>query len=317
MGGYQHQPSDMMRGLIFKGIFRSMLNNVTLPILPELSTIDFTCTSEVRELIRERFHNLFSQQDDAYIDLYMDTTDDLFAGRNPEFQAMDTAYHDITHTLQATLCVVELLHNRHFTNDTPRIDAGDFKRTLIAALFHDMGYLKRVGDNEGSGAKFTHVHEQRSCDIARAHLLRQGWSTSDTEFVENLISATGPSTDVTKVEFRSDIERLLGQAVCTADYVGQMSDPNYPDKLPVLFEEFKESYRCQQLPKSEWPFASYEELLKSTPNFWSIFVQKKLAVECDGLSRYLKHPVSGRNPYLESIERNLVTINQRIEKFGE
>ena len=292
-----------------------MLNNVTFPILPELSTIDFTCTSEVRELIRERFHNLFGQQDDAYIDVYMDRTEDLFAGHNPEFQAMDTAYHDITHTLQSTLCVVELLHNRHFTDAMPRIGAGDFKRAVVAALFHDMGYLKRVGDNEGSGAKFTHVHEQRSCDIARAYLLQQGWSTDHTEFVENLISATGPSADVTKVGFRSDIERLLGQAVCTADYVGQMSDPNYPDKLPVLFEEFKESFRYQQIPKSKWPFASYEELLKSTPNFWAIFVQKKLAVECDGLSRYFKHPVSGRNPHLESIERNLATIKQRIANF--
>ena len=294
-----------------------MLNNVTLPILPELSTIDFSCTSEVRELIKDRFQNLFGQQDEEYFDVYMDGIEDMFTGHHPEFQAMDTAYHDISHTLQATLCVVELLHNRHFTDAMPKISEGDFKRAVVAALFHDMGYLKRVGDNEGSGAKYTHIHEKRSCEIARAYLLQHGWSTDHTKFVENLISATGPSADLTKLEFRSDIERLLGQAVCTADYVGQMSDPNYPDKLPVLFKEFEESYRYQQIPKSEWPFTSYEELLKSTPNFWTIFVQKKFEVECDGLVRYFKHPVSGRNSHLESIERNLTTIKQRIKELAE
>ena len=130
-------------------------------------------------------------------------------------------------------------------------------------------------------------------------------------------TATGPTADVTQVGFRSDVERLLGQAVCTADYIGQMSDPHYPDKLVVLFEEFKESYQYQQIPESEWPFASYTELLKSTPNFWGIFVQNKLAVECEGISKYLEHPVTRRNPHFESIERNLATIEQKILRSVE
>jgi hypothetical protein len=46
----------------------------------------------------------FGSQDDGYIDEYMGITEDLFAGRYPDYLAIDTAYHDITHTLQATLC---------------------------------------------------------------------------------------------------------------------------------------------------------------------------------------------------------------------
>ncbi len=293
-----------------------MLNNVNFPALSDLSTIDFSCASEVRNLTKERCQHLFGPQDDGYIDEYMTVTEDLFAGRQPEYQAMDTAYHDITHTLQATLCLVELLHNRHFSEATPKIGAGDFKCALVAVLFHDVGYLKLVGDIEGSGAKYTHLHEKRSCSIAREFLLQQGWSSDNIQFVENLISATGPSADVTKVEFRSDIERVLGQAVCTADYIGQMSDPHYPDKLVVLFDEFKESYQYQQIPESEWPFTSYKELLKSTPDFWGIFVQNKLSVECEGLSQYLEHPLTGKNPYVESIERNLTTIEERIVRIA-
>ena len=294
-----------------------MPNNVPYPLLPELSAIDFSRASDVRNLTRERWHHLYGLQDDGFIDQYMGATEDLFAGRQPEYQAIDTAYHDITHTLQATLCLVELLHNRHIAEATPRISAEDFKRALIAVLFHDIGYLKTTSDTEGSGAKYTHLHEQRSCSFARAFLLQRGWPADDIQFVENLISATGPSADVTRVGFCSETERVLGQAVCTADYIGQMSDPDYPNKLSVLFGEFKESYQYQQIPEAEWPFESYEALLQSTPNFWGTFVQHKLAVECAGISKYLEHPVTGKNPYTESIGRNLATIEQRIARLEE
>jgi hypothetical protein len=289
-----------------------MRDSVKFPVLPELSAIDFSSAAGVRELVRERFQHLFGPADDGYIDEYMEAIEGLFAGDFPEYQPIDTAYHDITHTLQATLCLVELLHRRHFTNATPVVEAGDFKRAVIATLFHDLGYLKAVGDNEGTGAKYTHVHEQRSCRLVRAFLEQRCWSEDDIVFVENLISATGPLANLTKIPFRSAIERLLGQAVCTADYVGQMSDPQYPDKLEVLFHEFEESYRYQGIPKAKWPFADYESLLRSTPNFWNKFVQYKMNVECGGLWQYLRHPVTGENPYIDSIHRNLDIIDQRI-----
>jgi hypothetical protein len=210
------------------------------------------------------------------------------------------------------LCLVELLHRRHFTNATPDLAAHDFRRAVIATLFHDLGYLKAVGDNEGTGAKYTHVHEQRSCRLARKFLAERGWPEDDLVFVENLISATGPVADLAKIPFRSEVEQLLGRAVCTADYMGQMSDPQYPDKLEVLFHEFEESYLYKGIPKSEWPFADYETLLRSTPNFWNKFVQYKMNVECSGLWECLKHPFNGENSYLDAVHRNLEIINQRI-----
>lgn len=294
----------------------AMRTRVTFPVLPELSAIDFSSAAEVRTLVKERRYFMFGAEDDRYIDDFLDTIEGLFAGRYPEFQAMDTAYHDISHTMQATLCMVQLLSNRFTGDESPRISAEDFKRALVAILFHDIGYLKKTGDNEGSGAKYTHLHEKRSCDFVRPFLLKWGWQKDDFLFIENLISSTGPTADLTKIEFRSDIERLLGQAVCTADYVGQMSDPGYPDKLPVLFTEFRESYQYQQIPESDWPFSSYEVMLKGTPGFWSNFVQHKLQVECGGISRYLAYPFNGVDPYMESIERNLATIEQRISDLG-
>ena len=290
---------------------------IGFPVLPELSAIDFSSTTDVRTLIIERLHHLSGPLDDDYIGEYMDAIEDLFAGRHPGYQAMDTAYHDITHTLQATLCLVELLHLRHFSEATPRLDADDFRRALIAVLFHDIGYLKTAGDTQGSGAKYTHLHEQRSCDFARTFLAQRGWTSEDISFVEHLISCTGPRADIAHIEFHSEIERILGQAVCTADYIGQMSDPQYPFRLNTLFKEFVESYQYQQIPQEEWPFTSYEALLRSTPAFWDTFVQHKLDVECAGLWTHLEHPVTGKNPYLESIEQNLATIRGQIAALEE
>ena len=290
----------------------NMRDAVKFPVLPELSVIDFSSIADVRALTRERCEHLFGPQDDSYIDEFMEAIADLFTGRLPQYQAMDTAYHDISHTMQATLCLVELLHHRHIAEEAPTIDADDFKRAVVAMLFHDIGYLKAVGDGEGTGAKYTHVHEQRSCRLARSFLAGRGWSSNDIVFVENLISATGPTADLAKIPFRSDIERLLGQAVCTADYIGQMSDPQYPDKLAVLYREFEESSRYQNIPRSKWPFTSHEALLRSTPDFWASFVQRKMTVECGGVWKFLEHPVSGENPYMESIQQNLAAIEQRI-----
>lgn len=289
-----------------------MRDTVEFPRLPVLSEIDFSNTAEVRRLVKERHEHLYGSSDDGRIDAYMDSVDGLFNGDYPEYQAMDTAYHDITHTLQATLCLVELIYHWHISGAAPQLSAHDFNRALVAILFHDIGYLKKTGDCEGSGAKYTHLHEQRSCEFARALLEKRGWPTEDIKFVENLISATGPRVDVTTIAFRSDIERLLGQAVCTADYIGQISDPHYPDRLKSLFGEFVESYHYQRIPREDWPFKSYETLLRGTPAFWDKFVRPKLDNECGGLWRYLEHPVTGDDPYMASVERNLATIRQRI-----
>lgn len=289
-----------------------MLDSVkSIPVL-ELSKIDFSTTNETCHLVLERHEWLFGAAGDEYVLEFMNLVEDLFSGRHPEYQAMDTAYHDISHTLQATLCLTELLRCRHEHHALPPVTANDFRRALVAVLFHDIGFLKKVGDTDGSGAKYTHLHEQRSCDFVRAFLDERGWPEDDIKFVENLISSTGPRVNVNEVQFRSEIERLLGQAVCTADYIGQMSDPRYPDRLEPLFAEFAESYRYQGIPPEAWPFKSYDTLLRGTPGFWETFVKHKLNHECAGLWRLFEDPVTGHNPYITSLERNIAVIQERI-----
>jgi hypothetical protein len=255
---------------------------------------------------------MFPGADNLYIDEFFSAVSDMFAGNYDGFQPMDTAYHDIEHTMQATLCLVTLLFNRQLANANPQIEHKAFSKALIAILLHDIGYLKEVGDNEGTGAKYTHVHEKRSCRHARAYLSGRGWQEADIKSVENLISCTGPLSDITKIKFQSGVERMLGQSVCTADFIGQMSDPRYVDKLVVLYQEFVESYRYQKIPEEKWPFTSYEDLLRKTPDFWEKFVHRKMQVECDGVWRYFEHPGTSHNVYISSVLQNIRVIQDKI-----
>lgn len=88
--------------------------------------------------------------------------------------------------------------------------------------------------------------------------------------------------------------------VCTADFLGQMSDPNYLKKLPALYREFEEAYETRGLPHELRPFSSYEDLRAKTPSFWRHFVLPKLTCECREAYRYLMLPGIG-NPYLDAV----------------
>ena len=41
-----------------------------------------------------------------------------------------------------------------------------FEFGMLAILMHDTGYLKKRGDNEGTGAKYTLTHVDRSIQFA-------------------------------------------------------------------------------------------------------------------------------------------------------
>jgi len=121
-----------------------------------------------------------------------------------------------------------------------------------------------------------------------------------------MISCTGPQAVIEEVPFRDGAEKVLGQMLCTADYLGQMSDPGYIDKLPSLFKEFEESDAYRGIPLDQRYFRSANELLRRTPAFWTNQVLPRLNHACEGLYQYLADPYpEGGNPYLEAIERNM------------
>ena len=272
------------------------------------------------EEIARLHHSLFPEADGSYILRLLSEIEGMFKGQFLNFQPMDTAYHDLEHTLQATLCWVHLFISRHASGALPAFDAHDFHVGLVAILMHDLGYLKERHDDFGTGAKYTFVHERRSCEIAHICLEEKGWSRRDIFVVSHLISCTGPRAIIDAIPFYSRRDKVLGQMVCTADYLGQMSDPRYVDKLPALWREFEESDNFREIPLENRLFKSFRQMLVGTPSFWQSVVLPKLDQDCGAVYRYLAEPYpDGPNPYIAQVETNIARIaalsDEQVNEF--
>jgi hypothetical protein len=182
-----------------------------------------------------------------------------------------------------------------------------FSLGYAAILLHDSGYLKMYDDLSGTGAKYTSSHVVRSCSLAGATLPDLGCTPEEIEGVQNAIRCTGLNSRIGEIEFRTESDRMTGCMVATADYLGQMADPEYPTKLPALFSEFEESNNFSRVPFEKRPFRSANELMAKTAAFWNGFALPKLESDYQGVYRVLAEP-DGRNAYVEAVEANLVRI---------
>lgn len=235
---------------------------------------------------------------------------DCFSGRRPGYQAIDARYHDLEHTLQGTLCLSAILRARHEAGAEPGVSAPLFGLCLQAILLHDTGYLKRDDDTEGTGAKYTATHVQRSCEFADQLLAAEGYDKASIRSVQNMIRCTGMGAEMASIRFGSEAERICGHALATADLLGQMAAPDYVEKLPVLFEEFAEAAAHGGTGLSG--FESADDLMRRTPMFWERFVVPKIEGEFGGLYRFLDDPRGG-NPYMDRIRSNLDRLRLRLE----
>ena len=194
---------------------------------------------------------------------------DLFAGRDPAFQACDTAFHNLTHTCEATIATARILDGHIASRHAPLLRARDFDLAIAATLLHDTGLLKTRGDAGGTGAKYTLVHVARSAEVAAKLLPPLGVSAGELRVVQLAIHATEVHGQAAKLAFRTARERLLGCAVGTGDMLAQLAAPDYPERLPLLFREFTEAV-AHDPARAGW-LAAYrtpEDLLRQTRKFF-------------------------------------------------
>jgi hypothetical protein len=239
---------------------------------------------------------------------------ECFTGHYRDYQAIDARYHDFEHTLQGTLCVARLLGGRHAAGAQPPVSQHLFQLALLAILLHDTGYLKKRSDTEGTGAKYTVVHVNRSADFAAQLLQEKGFSPGDIKAVQNMIRCTGVNAVLSVIPFQSEMEQMAGFALGTADLLGQMAAEDYVEKLPILYAEFAEAAACSK-DRTQFIalFSSAADLMQKTPAFWERFVRLKLDRDFGGLHRFLNDPYpSGPNSYFERIEANIARLRQRM-----
>lgn len=237
----------------------------------------------------------------------------MFTGHYPGYQAIDMRYHDFEHTLQATVCMTDLVKGRHLAQVEPMLSRRDAELCLMAVMLHDVGFIKRTADRVGTGAKYTFVHERRSCDFARLYLPGLDVTPAEVEDVCTAISCTGPRNRVSAQTFRRTEARIMACCLVTADYLAQMSSPDYPDKLEALYAEFVEAFEFEGVPEEQRPYHSLRELLVKTPDFWAKFVLPMFSTETDAVHTHLS--IMGQpNPYLQAVEANIAEIRRRVQQ---
>lgn len=230
----------------------------------------------------------------------------IFAGQYRDYLPIDVPYHDREHTMQGFLCLVRLLHGRHVAGARPRVPRETFELGVLGILLHDTGYLKHETDPEGTGAKYTLIHVDRSKEFAAAFLREQGYGAADIKAVQNMIQCTAVNIDMSEIPFNNAVERIVGQSLATADLLGQMSARDYVQRLPELYMEFRESYDYYGEPAQRLLYESPEKLIANTPKFWRYYVKDKLENGCQGVYRFLNDPYpDGKNEYLRRIEANV------------
>ena len=257
---------------------------------------------------------MFASGDPLFVPRVFGWVIECFTGSYGDYQAVDARYHDFEHTLQGTLCMFRLLHGRHIAGVQPPLTQRMFHLGLLAILLHDTGYLKKHDDTEGTGAKYTITHVARSAEFAAQLLSEKGFGPADIRAVQNMIRCTGVDAHPREIPFQSELERMVGAALATADLLGQLAAEDYVDKLPTLYAEFAEAASFTKDKNSfVSSFSSVNDLMEKTPEFWTGFVQKRLNEDFGGLQRYLNDPYpDGPNYYLECIEANMERVRRRV-----
>jgi len=274
--------------------------------------IDTEKPSEVAKSTKEAFAGVGGEASFPLLDRLFSDITEMFEGRYPGYQAIDMEYHDFEHTLQATVCLVHLLQGRSDTDDQPVFSIRDWELAVMAVLLHDTGFLKETGDNSGTGAKYTFVHEHRSCDFARGYLPQLDLTKGEIDDVCSAIICTGPRSKIGEVDFRREESRQTAFMLVTADYLAQISAADYLDKLPRLYREFEESFAFNKVPLEERPYQNLRELLEKTAGFWYGYVLPVLDDKVGKVYRYLAAPGQA-NTYMEAVEANLVELKRRLE----
>ena len=244
----------------------------------------------------------------------------LYRGERAEYHACDTAYHDIQHVLDVTLAMARLLDGyERRRNGDPKLGPEIFVVGVLAALFHDFGYLRRRRDRlHRFGAEYTLTHVSRGADFLRRYMKQPGLGHLSTA-ASTLVHFTGYERPVETIRLKDDLLRRVGQMLGTADIIAQMSDRCYLEKCrDRLFGEFvlgglagRKLASRRSLPF----FTSGDELVHKTPGFYEN-ASRRLDLQLARAYEYAGRHFGGQNLYLDEIHKNISHARRVAETPG-
>ncbi|MBN2532239.1 MAG: HD domain-containing protein [Spirochaetales bacterium] len=230
----------------------------------------------------------------------------IFEGKFKGYKRCNTYYHDFKHTLDTLLASARILDGYNLKEKPIPVNMAT--NLLAAALFHDVGYIQEEWDNEGTGAKFTKYHIQRSVEFLLKHQDKLRIDKDNIEMINRFIRCTGFASEMLLIKFLSEQERITGAILGTADLMGQMSDRTYLEKLLFLYYEFKEA----EIEGYETEF----DVIKKTIDFYEM-TKEKFKKPLMKMNTYVLYHFNKRydihhDLYGETIERHINYIKRII-----
>jgi hypothetical protein len=223
----------------------------------------------------------------------------MYQGEHRDYLPCDTEYHDIQHVLEVTLAMARLMdgYQRGGHNGSPKLPRELFLAGVLAALFHDFGYLRRRNDyKHRHGAEYTLTHVSRSASFLRVYARELGVGERLALAASTLVHFTGYERPVESIRIRDEALRRLGCMLGTADIIAQMSDRCYLEKCrDRLYPEFV----LGRVPA----FASAADLVMKTPRFYE-GARKRLEHKLERSYEYAARHFGGPNIYLDEMRKN-------------
>ncbi len=270
--------------------------------------IQTTDTTAVQREIARLFRLLYPGAAHAAMDHAFADIARIYRGDYPGYLACDTAYHDIQHVMDVTLAMARLMDGyERSRRDTPALGVRLFQLGIVAALFHDVGYIRSTRDTTArNGAEYTLKHVSRGGAFLRDYMPQIGMGEMAQAAAE-LIHFTGFEKRVADILIEDPLLRLLGSLLGSADIIAQMSDRFYLEKCrDRLYPEFVAGGIAvkSSIAGMEVVFESGDDLVRKTPAFFDSAVNR-LEYDLGGAYNYAATHFGGFNLYMHAATKNV------------
>jgi hypothetical protein len=278
------------------------------------NTVRVSSPKHVCAAVRELYEDLYPKASFDPVWMAFHDFERMFTGKDPEYFAVDTSYHDIQHTLDVTLALARLItgHDRS-VDPEGRLGPDKARLALVSALFHDAGYLRhRDRDRDAvNGAVFTTTHVTRSGAYLESYLPRIGLGEY-SDVVSRVVHFTGYEMPLDQIELDDPRDTTVGHLLGTADLIVQMADRCYLEKCrDRLYPEFVLGEVAVNI-ESTGSFALYQsgrDLLQKTVDFYQKSAQARLESSFYHAYRFVEAFFENhRNPYMDFVEKNLIYL---------
>src|SRR5215831_5609231 len=147
-GGAGSRPKVHKKTKQNKRLLRRRMNfrRSDFDVTNRINTTDPVC---VKLEVDRLFRSLYARPRAVTLNRAFDDMVRLYRGEFPGYAKCDTGYHDLQHVLEVTLAMTRLLDGYERSRGEGRhIPERLFELGVICALYHDIGYIRRLGDTK-------------------------------------------------------------------------------------------------------------------------------------------------------------------------